>query len=131
MLPSTPAPKTLAEVRVLVTAANVYQCMPVRDDLLREFYASILADRKIGLPDREWGWTGINALAILGLSCIFPHIPIKFYLPDMLQFLQDEQVVYDVCGSFPSPPITVAEIEQALIRFAQTHNTLRWDGTEL
>jgi hypothetical protein len=82
---------------------------------LRDFYRFMVTDRRVS-PDAKVRMPGVGGPAIFGLNCIFVQPTLKFPAEDILAWLRNNQKFY--LGDYPNPTITVAEIEDALGRFA-------------
>jgi len=119
-----PRNPNVVDVRVLNSENNTNYYFTVREDRLREFYQSILKDRRVQ-PD-PW-MPGLSYAATFGVKAIFCRVPEKFPALDVLIWLRDNQKQY--IGEYPNPTIALPELEIALERFATIAPQLYQDGT--
>ena len=114
----------VVDVRVLNSENISYHCFTVREDRLRDFYQSILKDRRVQ-PD-PW-MPGLSYAATFGVKAIFCRVPEKFPALDILVWLRANQKQY--LGEYPNPTIALPELEIALERFATLAPQLYQDGS--
>jgi len=114
----------VVDVRVLNSENNTYYYFTAREDRLRDFYQSILKDRRA--TNGPW-MPGLSYAATFGVKAIFCLMPDKFPALDVLIWLRDNQKQY--LGEYPNPTIALPELEIALERFATLASQLYQNGS--
>ena len=105
------------EIRVFNSDIQTYYYLHIRKDRVQAFYSLIAQERH---PARVSSMPGLSWAAISGLDAIFERRPLKFPVYDILHWFCDNALTY--APQF-DPPLTQAEIEHALERFATLYPT--------
>jgi hypothetical protein len=112
---------TLTEVRVHNTELNTDYYFSVRQDRVNEFLAWAGSNSVPDLPvAKDWS-EGVSGGACCGLISIFPQIPFRFPMADLLRYL----------STLGDKSLTLEQVEYALERFALTTSTLTGDGNDV
>jgi len=108
----------LSRVFVMRRDLNTPQQLTVRADRLQAFAAASVPR----LRDHSNWEQGISGPAVTGLSTIFPYIPSKFPILDILRFLQHTN---------PDRELNLVQTEYLLSVFAHNYSQLMGNGEDV
>jgi hypothetical protein len=108
---------TLMDFRVTNSDTGQLTTLTARQDRLDLFMKALKEDATEPVP--SWG-PGVCGAAVVGINCIFAHIPQRFPMADILRVLGTYE------GSYSAD-----KIEAVLAKFGFNHSTLFSDGTEV